>query len=83
VRAAADGAAPSTAPGGAPSPPSFTVIFEEADGTRTLTDVESGDILRDVMLDAEPPVDLYTTWCDMDASRSLSCEVVRADLYGS
>lgn len=62
MRIAADGAAPSTAPGGAPSPPSFTVIFEEADGTRTLTDVESGDILRDVMLDAEPPVDLYTTW---------------------
>lgn len=80
LRVAADGATPSTAPGGAPRPPSFIITFEEADGTRTLTDVESGDILRDVMLDAEPPVDLYTTWCDMHESCSLSCAVVRAGL---
>jgi ferredoxin len=38
-------------------------VFQEPDGTeRTLEDVESGDILRDVMLGADPAVDLYTTW---------------------
>jgi hypothetical protein len=68
MHATADEASASTASGDAPTPASFAVVFEEANGTRTLERVESGDILRDVMLDADPPVDLYTTWCAMHAS---------------
>lgn len=66
ARAEPDGAASAPADA-ASSPPSFTLVFEEAGGnTRTLEGVESGEILRDVMLDADPPVDLYTTWCDVE-----------------
>jgi hypothetical protein len=71
MRTAADGASASTAPNEAPSPPLFAVVFEEANGTRTLMDVQSGEILRDVMLEAEPPIDLYTTWCAKHAPQKL------------
>jgi len=60
TNAAADGASMADA---ASSAPTFTLVFQEPDGNeRTLEGVESGEILRDVMLDADPAVDLYTTW---------------------
>lgn len=47
----------------APAPePEFTLRCQTADGERVLQHVMSGDILRDAMRGADPPVDLYTVW---------------------
>lgn len=41
---------------------SFELKCLTAAGERTLQDVESGDLLRDAMLSAEPPVQVYSMW---------------------
>ena len=59
----ADSAAePAAATADSASPPAFTIEFETDQGLRTLEKVESGEILRDVMLDADHKVPLYTAW---------------------
>jgi hypothetical protein len=44
------------------SAPVFELRCLTAAGERTLQDVESGDLLRDAMLSADPPVELYGLW---------------------
>ncbi len=43
-------------------PPEFTLSCRMEEGERVLQGVESGDLLRDAMLAADPPVGLYTAW---------------------
>lgn len=40
----------------------FTLRCQTTKGERILQHVESGDLLRDAMLAADPPVDVYTAW---------------------
>lgn len=56
------GEEPQTAPSAATS---FELKCLTAAGERTLQNVESGDLLRDAMLSAEPPVEVYTLWGKM------------------